>query len=36
MPEPIEHAGAHPASLVHVGEAGILDRLAGGIDRHRR
>ena len=32
MPEPIEHAGAKPRRLVHVGQAGILDRLAGGVD----
>ena len=32
MPEPIETAGAEPLLLAHVGEAGILDRLAGGVD----
>ena len=32
MPEPIEHAGAQPRRLVHVGQAGILDRLPGGVE----
>jgi hypothetical protein len=32
MPEPIEHAGAVALFLAHVGEAGILERLAGGVD----
>ena len=32
MPDPIETPGAQPRRLVHVGEAGILDRLAGGVD----
>ena len=32
IPDPIETAGAKPHLLGHVGQAGILDRLAGGID----
>ena len=32
MPEPIEHAGANLLLFGHVGQAGILDRLAGGVD----
>ena len=32
MPEPIETPARNRSCLAHVGEAGILDRLAGGVD----
>ena len=33
MPEPIETPARSFVVLVHVGEAGVFERLAGGVDR---